>query len=175
MNRFTGNTIPVNFMDVFWTSKPTTVTVTHEDAPYYYLRAEDLALEKKNPYAVTGFPGQGALVDKPGFYKMDASLATSNKEIDAEINFLKGLGLVLERESAFYIYDLAEVFYGQQGYFNNKGAGPAVLSVLYNYVLPGRFWTAYYTRSSLPDDVQPSVALEEHVKEIHDLVMHIVK
>jgi hypothetical protein len=173
MNSFTGNIIPSEFLNIFGSGGNKTVTVEHDDGPYYYLRTEELALKKENPYTIVGFPGQVPLSNHSGFYEMPA---TSNKEIDAEVNFLKSLGLVIERDSSFYIYDLAEVFYGPQGLFrSNKGAAPAVLSVLYNYVLPGRFWTAYYTRSSLPDEVQLAGALEEHIKDIHTLVMSTVK
>jgi hypothetical protein len=176
MNSFTGNIIDSEFSNIFLGSTTGEILkITPEDAPYYYLRAEQLSLAKANPFPVGGFPDTNIIDICGGFYEVTEELL-SKPDVNAEINFLKGLGLIVEKGGATYVYDLAEVFYGKQGLFmKNNGAAPAVLSVLYNYVLPGRFWTAYYTRSSLPDNVYPSTALEAHIKEIHELIMSLLK
>jgi hypothetical protein len=96
--------------------------------------------------------------------------------VGVELDFLRALGLLMERDNALYIHSLAEIFYGPEGYFANPGVGAqqAVIKLLYNYTLPGRYWTTHRLRRLLPDDVQPAVALESHKRDIAELLLELV-
>jgi hypothetical protein len=174
MNTFTGNTISKEIFDIF-AGNTVSLTITVSDPTYYYFRAEKVASSGKNPMSPDGYGGNEDM-NVSGFYTVTVT-GKESSEFTAEINFMKGLGLVVQRDSDFYIYDLAEVMYGSTGYFKNRsvGAAQAVLKVLYNFVLPGRFWTAFYARAGLPDDVQLSVGLEAHMREVYDMVWALVR
>lgn len=175
-NIFTDNIISKEITDIFADpTKVTSLTITSSDPTYYYFRAERRAAVGKSPMDPEGYGGTEPL-DVSGFYKIDVT-GKEATEFVAEINFMKGLGLVIERGSTFYIYDLAEVLYGTTGYFRNPGVGAAqaVLKVLYNFVLPGRFWTTFYARAGLADGIQLSGALEDHMREVYDMVWVLVR
>ena len=173
-NAFTHNPISKEINNIFAGSTvPLQITAT--DPTYYYFRAGAKAGNKKNPMDPEGFAGTEPQ-EVSGFYKVEVT-GKEGPEFVAEINFMKGLGLVVERGSTFYIYDLAEVMYGPTGYFNNPsvGAAQAVIKVLYNFILPGRFWSAFYARAGLADGIQLSTALEAHMREVYDMVWLLVR
>jgi hypothetical protein len=172
MNTFTHNVISKEIFDIF-AGSTSPLTIESTDPTYYYFRAEQRASTGKNPMDPEGYGGTGPL-EVSGFYKVELS---ETPEFIAEINFMQGLGLVVKRENTFYIYDLAEVFYGPTGYFKNPtvGAAQAILKILYNFVLPGRFWTTYYARAGLADGIQLSGALEAHMREVYDMVWALVR
>jgi hypothetical protein len=175
-NAFTGNVISKEITDIFADpTKVTTLTITVSDPTYYYFRAEKRAAAGQNPMDSEAYSGTMPF-EAGGFYKVEVTGAEP-PEFVAEINFMKGLGMVVERGSTFYIYDLAEVFYGSAGYFKFPGVGAAqaVLKVLYNFVLPGRFWSTFYARAGLADGIQLSGALEAHMREVYDMVWLLVK
>jgi hypothetical protein len=174
MNTFTHNPIIKEITDIF-AGSTMSLQITATDPTYYYFRAEKRAAAKKNPMDPEGFAGTEPQ-DVSGFYNVEVT-GKEKPEFVAEINFMKGLGLVVERGSTFYIYDLAEVLYGTTGYFNNSsvGAAQAVLKVLYNFVLPGRFWSTFYARAGLADGIQLSGALEAHMREVYDMVWALVR
>ena len=175
-NIFTHNTISDAIFTIFKDpASVSTLSVTAADPSYYYFRADQRAAAKQNPMDHVGYTGIDD-ISASGFYKVDVT-GKESREFNAEINFMKDLGLVIQKDNTFYIYDLAEVFYGPTGYFQNPSAGAAqaVLKVLYNFVLPGRFWTAFYTRSGLPDNVQPAKELEAHMRDIYDMIWSIVR
>jgi hypothetical protein len=172
-NILTGNAVHETILNLFTTGNSAVEqTIDSSNPLYYYFRAEQRSLKKKNPFDPADMTGTDS-INATGFYELPV-----NDNVRDEIAFLEDLGLAFRKEGKAYIYDLAEVLYGSAGYFRNlgsTGAKQAFISILYNFILPGRFWTAYHTRSRLPDGVQLSVALEAHMREVFDMVWSLVR
>ena len=159
-------------LHLFQNGPKSSQTITSENPLYYYFRAEEKSDKKKNPFGLMDLSST-ANIEKSDFYELPIT-----PDVAEEVTFLEHLGLAFRKEKTTYIYDIAEVLYGPAGYFRNLdsvGAKQEFLTILYNFILPGRFWTAYRARSQLPDDVQPSVALEAHMREIFDLVWSLMR
>lgn len=176
VNTITGNLIDKSILQLFMGPAKDTMTISPSNVLYYYFVAEKRAMEHKNPFdpATISFVGD---IEASHFYKFTVP-SDASKELLIEIEFMKDLGLAFEENKTVYIYDIAVVLYGPTGYFKNAGsvgAKQAFLGVLYNYVLPGHFWTAYATRSHLPDGIQLSTGLETRMRELFDMVWDIVR
>jgi hypothetical protein len=158
MNTFVNNPIPKAILAAFRNGDgPKPMKVHPVDEIYGYLQQKGSGPVEEKFVAITG-------LDK------------GSAPVGIELAFLKALGLLLERGDTLYIHYLAEIFYGPVGYFADSGVGAqqAVIKLLYNYTLPGRYWSAHRLRRLLPDDVQPAVALESHKRDIAELLLELV-
>ncbi len=116
---------------------------------------------------------------------MDGYAGDANRILD-ELHFLYIMGLVVLRGSTYYMLPLAiDLFYGPDGFFNTysptdtlaqRTAAVAPLQEHMNsYVLPGRWWRAYYAKKGLAPSVQPFVGLEREMQEIEAVLGYPIK
>jgi hypothetical protein len=158
-NTFVNNRIPEAIINAFASGyKTESVSVLSTDTIYGYL-VQDAGGETATDL----------------FVKVEGL----NKENDpdaVEMAFLRALGLLLERGDDVYIHHLAEIFYGEEGYFKKPvlGAEQALVKLLYNYTLPGRYWQAHYIRQMLPTDIYPTTALEGYKAEVADTLLKLM-
>ncbi len=97
-----------------------------------------------------------------------------------ELHFLYVMGLVVLRGSVYYMLPAAiDLFYGPDGFFSEpnptKEAIAALQEHMNKYVLPGRWWRAYYAKKGLAPTVQPFVGLEREMQEIEAVLGHPMK
>jgi hypothetical protein len=181
INYFTKNVISATFenfikSDVF---KKPAVEITIEEneyenkSPYYsvlsFRHKRDYPIDSVGFRNITGFPGP---LKTKSFVLYDVSY--NELEYYAELEFLTSLQLAFEKKDGngkkIYIHKFASILYGVDGLFNKITAGEVLefekfLSLMYYYVLPGRYWRSYYNSKFLSTEIAESIQHTEHMTE----------
>lgn len=163
-NLFTKKDIPPIFNNLTY-DKP--ITLTSADPIYFAVRS----LNDKRAIPIAGTPYVepfNPLVDDE-YALIPKEQYDNDTDIRDEINFLKTVSLVVEREEGSYISPLAFLLYDPtNGLFikNDKKTYGDFIQLVLTYILPGRYWTAFQARQWLPNTIRYTHALHVQMQEI---------
>ena len=137
------------------------VSLTSADSIYFAVRSANEL--KEQPLAGSGFEhlndisdAHYAFVDRP---VIDNHL---------ELNFMRAMSLVVEREEGYYISPHAKLLYDSDGLFktNSTAKFHELLRLCTSYILPGRYWAAFYAKQWLSNTIRLPNALTTEMTEI---------
>jgi hypothetical protein len=126
----------------------------------------------------TGFPDITSPIAVQMLKMPDMSTYVGDKKrIMDELHFLYILGFVVLRGSIYYVLPRAiEILYSPNGFFEKYNPGrlledrKTALAPLFahmnDYLLPGRWWRAFYGKNGLAPNVEPVVTLDRELREI---------
>jgi len=159
------------------------LTLTSLDVPYFAVRSFD---ERRSAPIMTGGGFTDPfkeLTDISGFAVVDLS-GYSDKDralVMDELHFGEALGLVTHRGDRYYIHPFAYLLYDQEhGLFapgaylqdmepdTKKNVFGALMRLMLTYVLPGRYWRAFYARQALPATIALAALLDEEMRGIEE-------
>lgn len=179
-NFFTQKDVPSELTDLDYSE---TLTLTSLDVPYFAIRSFD---ERRAAPIMTGggfadpfkelTDVEGlAVVDLSGYSDQDRALVMD------ELNFMNALGLVTSRGDKYYIHSFAHLFYdAEDGLFvpgayvqdmeprAKKDVFGTMMRLMLTYVLPGRYWRAFYARQALPGTIALANLLDDELRGIEE-------
>jgi len=147
------------------------VTLTSIDLPYFSVLC--FREKRKIDPSVGDFKDIFQDISDEGWAVLDPS--TKKDEFD----FLEDLGLAIKQDDTYYVSKFAYLFYDPEvGLFNrfDRNAPPdeiktvlaPVMQLFLTYILPGRWWRAFYARQYLPDTIGQASMLNQELLEIED-------
>jgi hypothetical protein len=162
--------VPVEMSTLSYTTE---ITLTPDDGPYSYVRADrELSKKPGQVFLSTGNP----IIQSPTtpvIVKDAAPMEASKEDVVNEMEFLSMLGLAYKKGDKWYIMKRADDLYNSvDGVFHLYATGnsPAAIaktkSLMLEYVLPGRYWRNYFAAMSLPNDISYSRNLHQEMQEI---------
>jgi hypothetical protein len=168
-NIFTHTSVPPLFRDL---SYNTQVTMTPMDVPYYAIRALQ-EVSSEQVFSPNVFLDPFKEINVESLAVVDSSDAL----VLAEIHFLDSLGLVTNRGTLFYIISSAAHFYAEDGLFasfrpeedtyeERKEKLIPTMALFTSYILPGRYWRAFYARTLLPSSLESARRLDQEMQEV---------
>lgn len=179
-NFFTQNDVPRELQGLVYNQK---LTLTSLDVPYFAVRSFD---ERRAAPIMTGGGFENPfkeLSDIDGFAMIDLS-EHSDKDralVMDELQFIEALGLVTHRGDKYYIHSFAYLFYDEDhGLFapgaylqdmepnKKKEVFGALMRLMLTYVLPGRYWRAFYARQALPATIALASLLDDEMRGIEE-------
>lgn len=179
-NFFTQQDVPSELQDLVYDKK---LTLTSIDVPYFAVRSFN---ERRSAPIMTGGGFEDPfkeLTDIEGFAMIDLS-GYSDKDralVMGELQFIEALGLVTHRGDKYYIHPFAYLFYdSDDGLFapgaylqdmepdKKKEVFGALMRLMLTYVLPGRYWRAFYARHALPGAIALASLLDDEMRSIEE-------
>ena len=164
-NKYTNNEIDARFSALTYDQS---ISLDQYDKPYFSIRSER---EPNLSFTQGGFKDPfEPLSNVDGFALIEINSNTPAAVI-AELNFMKIMNLVAERDNKYYIYKHAAILYGSanhKGFFASGKETKSVIDLFKSYILPGRFWHNYYFSLYLPDNIKLSRRLKEEMIEIEE-------
>ncbi len=174
INLFTQQPYPDEFNDLSFNQ---TIPLTSIDLPYFAVRS---FYEKRTGMPigqdVEDFQEPFADISDGGWMILDIS---GSKSKTREYEFLENMALAVQVDGVHYISKFAYLLYDPtDGLFatydsndtaEEKKAYLAPLMRLFlTYILPGRWWRAFYARQYLPDTIGESTDLNAEMLELEE-------
>jgi len=173
INLFTQKPYPTEFADL---SYNTTIPLTSVDLPYFCVLSFR-GLLPSIPLAddeVTVDMETFADISDGGWAVVDVSGSKSKTQ---EFEFLERMALGIQLEEEYYVSKFAYLLYDvSDGLFPNfdstdtaiekKAWITPLMRLFLSYILPGRWWRAFYARQYLPDIIGESTRLNAEMLEI---------
>lgn len=172
-NKYTGNEVDPIFVNLQYTTQ---FKLNPYDRPYFAVRSrkEKIGLKSggfQDPFKDIDVEVYGVIEDHG-----------QNPAITAELNFLKMLDLVAQRDKKYYIHKNAEIFYVERTNRNGQAVKAifdpknddkqqqelSMRRLLRRYTLPGRFWRNYYLGLYLPNDTKQKSRVQDEMVQIEE-------
>lgn len=178
-NLFTQQPYPDEFNDLSFNQ---TIRLTSIDPVYFAVRS---FYEKRHGMPigqhVEDFKDTFVDISDSGWAIIDISGSNSKT---SEFEFLKTMAMAIEIDGVHYISKFAYLLYDPtDGLFRNydneddaetkKAFLTPLMRLFLTYVLPGRWWNAFYARQYLPDTIGEATALNAEMLEIEDAWLSI--
>ena len=157
-----------------------TITLTSTDLPYFSVLC---FREKRRVDPAAGdFKDMFKDITDDGWAELEGVDDTDMKKDD--FDFLEDLGLAIKKDDTHYISKFAYLFFdpydGLFNTFDSRESPPEkkerlapIMRLFLTYILPGRWWRAFYARQYLPDTIGQATMLNQEMLEIEDAVNDI--
>jgi hypothetical protein len=162
INIFIGTIIDASLTGLVY-NQPDLV-VKPSDKAYYYIRADtELGADPfQIPNSITENMTGDITLSGTAVFDISAN------GIPLDLEFFDALGLVIKRDTLYYIHPHAQKlidFFRNYRPNHNPLLRP-LTKLLLTYILPGRYWSAYAARKLLPENVGESNALYNQMNDI---------
>lgn len=173
VNLFTQKPYPDLFKNEFEELKhDQTITLTSIDLPYFAVRS----FREKRTLEGDDFKDTFKDITDDGWAIIDIS---GSKSKTAEYEFLEQIALAVQIGDTHYVSKFIYLLYSpKDGLFANYDTTDTVeekkehlaplMRLFLTYILPGRWWRAFYARQYLPDTVGSSTMLNAEMLEIEE-------
>jgi hypothetical protein len=157
-----------------------TITLTSIDLPYFAVLS---FRDKRGVDPSAGdFKDMFKDITDDGWAELKGVDESSIKKDD--FDFLEDLGLAIKKGDTHYISKFAYLFFdSSDGLFNTfvssetpsekKERLAPIMRLFLTYILPGRWWRAFYARQYLPDTIGQATLLNQEMLEIEDEILDI--
>ena len=173
VNIFTHREFNDAFRDLSYNQ---TLPLTSIDLPYFAVRS---FFEKrgKSPLEGADFKDPFKDTSDEGWAVLEGVDDSPSKQRDFE--FLEQLALGFKKDDTYYVNKFADILYNQKyGLFSKydstrpkseiKEWMTPLMRLFLTYILPGRWWRAFYARQYLPDTIGLTTMLNTEMLEIED-------
>jgi hypothetical protein len=157
-----------------------TITLTSIDLPYFAV----LCFRDKRGVdpAAGDFKDMFKDITDDGWAELEGVDESDMKKDD--FDFLEDLGLAIKKDDTHYVSKFAYLFFDPaDGLFNTFDSSESppekkerlapIMRLFLTYILPGRWWRAFYARQYLPDTIGQANMLNQEMLEIEEEVLDI--